>query len=292
MLAIARSGIKDLLLAVNHMQCLKCKGKVESDWVFCPNCGKPRALMTPPLSDSNVDAVFDAMMKKGALASTSPVRDKLQDNVLAFESKMSVQEQAGLTCGVRSQVFEVIVRQALAGAPWRAICQGPMQVNNISPDEIQAEVERRKALMKQDREKNFAQKNTASTSTSTSPSSPPAAPPTTASKNSVVTISRKPSTPAPSTSTNKLSSKQLIAKLRTDVIGLSVKLCEQEDLYTKCSEIILTIDKLNREISAAEMQFSTNESENILAQDLQRELDRVKRAIDSGGKEGSPQITS
>ncbi len=30
--------------------------------------------------------------------------------------------------GVRAQVFEVIVRQALAGAPWKEICAGPMQV--------------------------------------------------------------------------------------------------------------------------------------------------------------------
>ncbi|MBZ0189812.1 MAG: hypothetical protein K8F91_26440, partial [Candidatus Obscuribacterales bacterium] len=50
--------------------------------------------------------------------------------------------------GVRAQVFEVIVRQALAGAPWREICAGPMQVNNISPDEVEAEVNRRQALLK------------------------------------------------------------------------------------------------------------------------------------------------
>jgi hypothetical protein len=50
--------------------------------------------------------------------------------------------------GVRAQVFEVIVRQALAGAPWKEICAGPMQVNNISPDEVEQEVKRRQALLK------------------------------------------------------------------------------------------------------------------------------------------------
>ncbi len=50
--------------------------------------------------------------------------------------------------GVRAQVFEVIVRQALAGAPWREICAGPMQVNNISAEEVEAEVKRRQALLK------------------------------------------------------------------------------------------------------------------------------------------------
>lgn len=49
--------------------------------------------------------------------------------------------------GVRAQVFEVIVRQALAGAPWREICAGPMQVNNISPDEVESEVRRRQAMV-------------------------------------------------------------------------------------------------------------------------------------------------
>lgn len=50
--------------------------------------------------------------------------------------------------GVRAQVFEVIVRQALAGAPWREICAGPMSVNNISPEEVEGEVKRREALLK------------------------------------------------------------------------------------------------------------------------------------------------
>jgi hypothetical protein len=49
--------------------------------------------------------------------------------------------------GVRAQVFEVIVRQALAGAPWREICAAPMQVNNISAEEVEAEVKRRQSLL-------------------------------------------------------------------------------------------------------------------------------------------------
>lgn len=45
--------------------------------------------------------------------------------------------------GVRAQIFEVIVRQAIDGAPWREICAGPMQVNNISEEEVIQEVQRR-----------------------------------------------------------------------------------------------------------------------------------------------------
>lgn len=47
--------------------------------------------------------------------------------------------------GVGEQVFEVIVRQAAAGAPWREICAAPMQQHGIKPEDVEAEVERRKA---------------------------------------------------------------------------------------------------------------------------------------------------
>lgn len=39
--------------------------------------------------------------------------------------------------GIRAQVLEVIVRQAAAGAPWKEICKGPMNVNNISTSEVE-----------------------------------------------------------------------------------------------------------------------------------------------------------
>jgi len=49
-------------------------------------------------------------------------------------------------CGsdVRSQVFEVIVRQAITGAPWREICARPLRVNQITADEVEAEVSKRR----------------------------------------------------------------------------------------------------------------------------------------------------
>jgi hypothetical protein len=45
--------------------------------------------------------------------------------------------------GVRKQVFEVIVRQALAGAAWKDLCAGPMRLNNISIEEVESEISRR-----------------------------------------------------------------------------------------------------------------------------------------------------
>jgi hypothetical protein len=67
--------------------------------------------------------------------SSSQERDKSKDFVPGSGS---------YGIGVRAQVFEVIVRQALAGAPWKEICAGPMQVNNINADDIEDEVRRRR----------------------------------------------------------------------------------------------------------------------------------------------------
>jgi len=53
----------------------------------------------------------------------------------------------GITIGgVRKQVLEVIVRQALIGAPWQEICAGPMAANNITVEEVEAVVVERKKL--------------------------------------------------------------------------------------------------------------------------------------------------
>lgn len=79
--------------------------------------------------------------------------------------------RGGFGSGVRAQVFEVIVRQALAGAPWREICAGPMSVNNISPEEIEKEVLRRKLDLNDD------SVSRRESSSSDSSKSPPLTPP-------------------------------------------------------------------------------------------------------------------
>jgi myosin heavy subunit len=66
----------------------------------------------------------------------------------ASPSSSFVSSAGSYGSGVRAQVFEVIVRQALAGAHWREICAVPMQINNISPEEVELEVKRRQALLK------------------------------------------------------------------------------------------------------------------------------------------------
>ena len=52
--------------------------------------------------------------------------------------------EPGTGMTLRQQVLEVIVRQALAGAPWQEICAGPMQMQNITIEEVEEAVKRRK----------------------------------------------------------------------------------------------------------------------------------------------------
>lgn len=47
---------------------------------------------------------------------------------------------------LRQAVFDIVVKQAVAGAPWKDLCRGPMEINGISISEIEAEVTRRRAL--------------------------------------------------------------------------------------------------------------------------------------------------
>lgn len=53
---------------------------------------------------------------------------------------------------IKEQVLEVVIRQAIAGAPWKEICQGPMAVNNISDEEVQLHVDYMQKVRSQDTE--------------------------------------------------------------------------------------------------------------------------------------------
>ncbi|RTL40158.1 MAG: hypothetical protein EKK48_17040 [Candidatus Melainabacteria bacterium] len=61
--------------------------------------------------------------------------------------KAAAAEAVALGAGsttVRAQVLAVVARQAINGAPWKEICAGPMQVNNISVAEVETEILRLK----------------------------------------------------------------------------------------------------------------------------------------------------
>jgi len=46
---------------------------------------------------------------------------------------------------LRQSVLEIVVKQAIAGAPWREQCRGPMEINGITEAEVEAEVTRRRS---------------------------------------------------------------------------------------------------------------------------------------------------
>ncbi len=100
--------------------CGKCGKSLLSEWYFCPNCGK------------RTNLTAEESTEKRAPKKPQP----------------SIPTTGTYGQGVRSQVFEVIVRQGMAGAPWRQICAGPMQVNNIPAEAIQEEITRRQELLK------------------------------------------------------------------------------------------------------------------------------------------------
>jgi hypothetical protein len=87
-----------------------------------------------------------ASMANQSMQETAPSLNKAKPPASANAPYVSGAGSYG--SGVRAQVFEVIVRQALAGAEWKEICAGPMQVNNISAEEVESEVRRRQALLK------------------------------------------------------------------------------------------------------------------------------------------------
>ena len=66
-------------------------------------------------------------------------------DVVAGATAAAAVAAAPIALGVRGQILEVIVRQALAGAPWQVICAAPMQVNGITVKEVEAEIERRRS---------------------------------------------------------------------------------------------------------------------------------------------------
>lgn len=115
-----------------RMKCVNCGSQLEPNWTHCPHCGKFKSVLKEPVTDAAVDSIF------GKMLSNSPAEQPANERSGAANNYGS---------GVRGQVFEVIVRQALGGAPWRQICEGPMVVNNIKAEEIEAEVRRRRNLI-------------------------------------------------------------------------------------------------------------------------------------------------
>jgi RNA polymerase subunit RPABC4/transcription elongation factor Spt4 len=144
------------------MHCQKCKASVDSGWQFCPKCGskvkqlsaeEKALIITSVVKVANVVEDWRAIYQPVLNAVGIPMKEVeaaiSEDGRIATSRGHS--ETALVTrqydpAGVRAKILEVIVRQALAGVAWREVCAGPMQVNGITPEEVEAEVKRRKEL--------------------------------------------------------------------------------------------------------------------------------------------------
>ena len=154
---------------MSEIKC-QCDSTTQPGWNYCPNCAQRLDEHGLPLNDNTVgysrnlrQMLLEPMMKglfggrKHSFWGKCPCGSELPDAawfcpgcgrhlMLKNEEpkKGSQAKSASFRAGIRAQVLEVVVRQAMAGAPWREICKGPMQINGISEEEVQAELDRRR----------------------------------------------------------------------------------------------------------------------------------------------------
>ena len=129
----------------NYTFCQKCAELIKSVATICKHCQQP----VQPSPDDPAGAGVRSPKRPwgdddGLIMPIPPMERSKDCRIGASISKLKPFQGGDYGSGVRAQVFEVIVRQAIAGAPWREICAGPMAVNNISEAEVEAEVKRRR----------------------------------------------------------------------------------------------------------------------------------------------------
>ena len=93
------------------MKCTDCKHNLAENWLFCPFCGHKVSVAPTQASISS----------QGSRPGTYGT-------------------------GVRAQILELTVRQALTGANWKESCAKVMQANHITVEEVEHEVQKRLAL--------------------------------------------------------------------------------------------------------------------------------------------------
>lgn len=135
-------------LSAEHFHpCPFCAESIRKEATFCRFCR----------SQIINETIANTFKEAGIMTQKETLIGDLSNSFTSLMGQLIQRQKGGQNiygAGVRKQIFEVIVRQALAGAPWKEICAGPMLVNNISPEEVERELDkRRKEINKQDSEK-------------------------------------------------------------------------------------------------------------------------------------------
>jgi hypothetical protein len=168
------------------------------------------------------------------------IADKIR-NAFAHGPKTEPVDGSKYGAVVRAQVLEVVVRQAIAGAPWQEICRGPMQVNNITIEEVEEEVQKRRG-----------------------------------GGGGAASASKAPKAPSPLGGGAALSSpSQQINKIRLAINELATgNESDLVDLKKKLSQLSLELAALEGKVKKLEWAASSGQAEAQLEGDLSRELER------------------
>jgi len=141
--------------ASNQKECPFCKELIQAAAIICKHCSFDTTAQYEPCKQCGELIKCAATLcrhcnfrKPGGEAGAGvPIQPKKPTDRPNRRMSMPSAGKGAYGEGVRGQVFEVIVRQGMAGAPWKMICAGPMAVNNITADEVEAEIRRRQNLL-------------------------------------------------------------------------------------------------------------------------------------------------
>lgn len=247
------------------MQCINCGSHLEPNWTHCPHCGKFKSVLKQ-MSAEDIDLVFEKL-----LGQAQKDVDKAK-TLAAIAARTSGDNQPPLsadkTSTVRQQVFEVIVRQAIAGAPWREMCAGPMTVNSITEDEILEEVERRRNASNPRPSKADKEKRVTPRKDEEFKSEHPARP---------FFETEQPSSPS-----------MRLDKLQRRLEDFLEKAIEDEQQRKYSKKLILELNEIANSVIRLEALVGTIRSEIAVNVDLERELSRKAKPFEPPDQSGGP----
>lgn len=172
-------------------------------------------------------------------------------------AKLPASNGGGYGEGVRRQVFEVIARQAMVGAPWQEICAGPMMVNSITVEQVEEELRRRRGG-----------------------DQPPdaAVPQNPESPQGTGSVALSLPAPPPSASEELFSHRQFLLQLVNEK--------DQNEIRATIEKAAAQLDNLIARVRLLEVEINSKHNELFLQSDLTRELNRTTQPLKPGEDPG------